>query len=295
MHLMETSHVQVRNGRQVLLGGLSTLSYALENHLSIARFGDGELSLAFGANTFRGKVFHTLRHKDIPFQHNSRRLTNMLYKILTQPVDGLLVCLNNNFLKQAYYYMVLDYERASKGYIQRISVHKANDVGVLERKRQQHQYRKWFRLIEKRSSIHIWGEATCFWLSMYYEEYAANKISEVLDLYRQLFNRRHILIVAPHTPLHGPSFKSLVKDKIIKTPKSIHFIEIPNRDCFEYYDDILHAIVKYENLDAVFIQAGPTATALTAELTERYGLVSYDVGSLNVSLYRAAVIHRVFF
>jgi hypothetical protein len=48
-------------------------------------------------------------------------------------------------------------------------------------------------------------------------------------------------------------------------------------------------------VEAVFIQAGPTATVLAADLTERKGLLAYDVGSWNISLHKAFLVHGTSF
>jgi len=101
--------------------------------------------------------------------------------------------------------------------------------------------------------------------------------------------------VAPETPVLGESFRSLVDRGVIRSPKKVDFLSIPERNCFEHYARILEGILKYRHLDAVFLQAGPTATVLASELRAEHGLLAYDVGSLNVSLQKAAAVHNISF
>lgn len=270
-----------------LLGRLETLQHAIHHNLGIVRFGDGEMTFAFNG--------HNSKFSGIPFQEANSDLSSRLRGILQNQTKNVLVCFNNSFSKQDRYFCILDYERGAKSYSNFDSVNKSRDVGILVRKREYHLYRNWLKRIQSFSSIQILGEATCFMLSFFYEEYKENRIIEVCDLYRQMFIDRHIVIVAPNTPLMGDSFVELVKAGVIVSPKQVSFIPIPPQNCFRQYKEILASILSLKNVDAVMIQAGPTATILAYELACLHGILAYDVGSLNVSIAKAASVHKVSF
>lgn len=269
------------------LGRAQTLEHALQNHVSLARFGDGEMEMVLR--------YRQWRFKGIRFQKADTRLSVRLGTILRSPPAGLLLCFNHTFAHQDRYGVILAYERTAKKYDAMLSIYNRDDVGVLERKRAQAMYAGWLNMIEQRSSASMLGEATCFILSCFYDEYVDNTLTQVLQLYQRMFQDQSLVIVAPETPLMGDSFRHLLAHKVISSPKHVSLIPIPARDCFSHYEAILAQILACKNMDAVMIQAGPTATALVAELTARYGIVAYDVGSLNVSLAKAAARHHMTF
>jgi hypothetical protein len=269
------------------LNRFETLAYAIKHNYSISRFGDGEISLSFhsGKKNFEGIIF----------QKADELLAEKLRYILFKPIDNLLVCYNNSWMKSSTYPIILDYERSAKNYIKYLSINRPRDIGVLSRKKNQLFYLYYFFIIVANTYLKLFGDATCFSLSYFYEHYQNNRINDILELYQKFFAQRRILFVSPDEPLMGESFRSLVDNGIIKSPSQIHFIAVPKENCFEYYDNILEAIQKFNDIDTVFLQCGPTATILAADLTQNYGMTAYDVGSFNISLQKAALMHNISF
>jgi hypothetical protein len=270
-----------------LLGIKETLERAVVDEKSIVRYGDGELLLA-------AKRYFS-RFRGIAFQKKDFRLSARLRQIVYRTPPNVLVCFSNSFMARDEYRIVLKYERTRKEYSRYESVHSPNDVAVLSRPRERMFYEKQFESIRKNTQVNTLGDATCFWLSFCYEEYVDNSIADILALYRRLFQGKKILIVAPERPLAGASFKELCTQGVITSPRSVDFLSIPESDCFDYYDDIRKRIDDFPDVEAVFIQAGPTATVLAADLAGREGLLSYDVGTWNISLHKAFLVHGTSF
>ena len=270
------------------LSRLDTLRYVVEKGCSVARFGDGEMHFAL----------HGLRRgfEGIHFQRPDPLLALQLRKILDESIEGLLVCYNNHFMQEDYHRVVLDYERnPRKEYSEYLSLRRERDTGVLERKRQRRVYRRQFETVQKSTTWGLFGDSTLFAIGFFVEEYCADRMLEVCDLYRKLIERRKILIVAPERPVLGDSFRRLHKQGLIRSAERVDFISIPEADCFQNYEDILKRIKSFQNIDTVFIQAGPTATVMAAGLAGCHGITAYDVGTWNVSLQKAAKVHGINF
>lgn len=283
---------KVRSERPVLLDRVSTLRYALGKGLSIARFGDGVLTIALGGSRM-GRILR-LPRRGISFQEWDATLSRMLRHLLMKPVPGVLVCFNTEFMLTDRHPVVLQFERATKDYSEFLNVRGERDVGVLSREQEMRAYRRWFARIVSSSEVEVWGESTCFSLCYYFEHYRDDRLDEVLELYAQFFRGRNILFVCPKVPLHGSSFHRLVDLGVIRSPAEVFFLDIPNRNCFTEHERILHEVLDNPHVDTVMLQAGPTATALVGALA-RHKLTAYDVGSFNVSLERAWRVLGVWF
>jgi hypothetical protein len=264
-----------------LLSRRETLEYASQKDYSIARFGDGEIELAY--------------YQGIQFQKKDINLSLKLQQVLVEPIPNLLVCFNNDFVCNDEYKVILDYERSTKDYCRFESVHRLNDIAIMSRKVQRYVYQRQFESIKQCTNINHFGDATCFMLCFFYTEYRDNKINEILNLYRSFLQGKSILFVCPESPLMGLSFRKLYDTDIVKSMKNVDFIVIPDKNCFSYYDSIMQRILSHISIDAVFIQAGPTATVLVADLMANHGILAYDIGSWNVSLQKAAMIHNISF
>ncbi len=257
------------------LGRLESLKYFLNNKLSIARFGDGELTLM-------------LDKKDIYFQTYSEELQEKLKNVLVRKNPRILIGFNNDFITKTEYKIIVKYGRTGKTYSYFENLHNANDIGVLIRKEQNEFYKEKYQQFIKMFSGKVLGEATLFFLGFYYNEYLNNTIGEILTLYKKLFEKNRLLIVAPKSPQTSKSFKFLIENGIIKSHKSAAFIEISESNAFSEYKEILKNISRSKNtLDAVILQAGPTATVLAGEISLTTPLQAIDAGSLNESLYKA--------
>jgi len=164
-----------------------TLEYVLDKGCSIARFGDGEMTLVFP------DIFDRLR--GIYFQKWSRQIRSRLEDILFRSVPNLLVCVNHRFASLDEYHVVLDYERSSKAYAGYLSVHKQDDVGILHRKKERSRGLHYLRKLPERKSIQTYGDATCFILCFFYEEYLSGRLSEVMYLYQRILAKKRVLFL----------------------------------------------------------------------------------------------------
>lgn len=233
--------------------------------------------------------------RGLAFQRPEAQLSDRLSDILTRPLPNVLIGFNNAFLREDEYRVVLDYERTPKPYAGFLSLCRAKDVGLLERSAARRQYEGYFEAIHGGSTHERLGDATCFNLCYYWEEYRDGRIGEITDLYRRFFMGKRVLFVAPEQPLMGSSFRDLVKRGVILSPSDIRFLPIPNCDSFALADQILKTILSGGSWDTVFLQAGPAATVLAAELGGKHAIRAFDVGSMNVSLEKAYQVHRITF
>ena len=285
---METDiHNKEKNTAPALLGRRETLEYCVQHDCSIARFGGDEMKFVLEGRQpgFAG----------LEFQQPDPRLALLLLEILNEPREGLLLCFNNAFLRESERRVVLDYERGAQSYVRTMSVHHEKDIGLLDRAEERREYAKYFDFICRNTSLDRLGDATCFDLGYFRREYEQKKMDDVFALYKKLFEGRNVVFVAPDQPRIGRSFRTLVKDRVIRSPSQTGFLSVPERDEFAAYEDLLGKILEFKQADAVFIQAGPTAAALAAELAWKHGVRAFDAGTLNVSLDKAAGMHGVFF
>ncbi len=167
------------------------------------------------------------------------------------------------------YRFVLPYERSGKEYSGYETVFSPNDVAILSRLRERTFYESQFEKIRVKTKLRTFGEASCFWLSLCYEEYATNAIHDILRLYRRLLQGRRVLFVAPDHPLAGPSFRELCRQGVITSPRSVDFLSIPESDCFDYYGDIRKKVTSFPDVDAVFIQGGRLRRGVVEYLTRK--------------------------
>ena len=259
-----------------------TLNYVLDNAYSISRYGDGELKLAIQSKFSLVRGLH--------FQKSSSELRARLNEILLHPTPNLMVCVNHEFTQLSEYRVVIDYERSKKQYVEHRSIHRVNDVGILSRTKERKRGLRHLNRIINQTSLESYGEATCFMLCFFYEDYVNGSLAKVMNLYRRFFEDKRILFVCPKNPLMGNSFDNLCAKGVIRSPRSVDFIFIPDRHCFEYYYEIMDEIMRHAEIDSVLIQAGPSATVMAADLA-KHGRTTYDVGSWNVSLEKAYLKH----
>lgn len=254
-----------------LLSRIDTLHIIAKSEVSISRFGDGELIMA-------------LLERGISFQQKNRELSARLKQILYEKDSRLLVCMNNEFMRDEEIFWVLQYERSSKKYNSFESWLEANDIGILSRKKEFAFYNECYRILFGRKSSPIFGDATLFMLGLYADEYRQCRLEMVKDLMRSLFKGKRLLIAAPESPLMSPSFRELEPKLLAAGTTAASYIDIPEKDAFTYYQEIKSKILNSTNFDAVWIQAGPAASILAHDLATNHDILSYDIGSFNTTL-----------
>lgn len=242
-----------------------------KNDVSISRFGDGELMMA-------------LLKRGISFQQKNRKLSNRLKQILHEKDSRLMVCMNNEFMRNELVAWILPYERSSKDYFQVESWKEQNDIGILSRKAEWAFYNECYRILFGKKTPSVFGDATLFMVGLYTEAYRKDQMERVFELFMTLFNKKRLLIAAPRNPLMAPSFRELEPKLLAAGASGIIHIDIPEKDAFNYYEGIKSKILNSTNFDAVWLQAGPTASILAHDLATNHNILSYDIGSFNTTL-----------
>ena len=254
-----------------LLSRIDTLQMITESDVSISRFGDGELMMA-------------LLERGISFQEKNRELSNRLKQILIEKDSRILVCMNNEFMRYEQIAWVLQYERSAKEYHRFESWKEPKDIGILSRKNECAFYNECYRILFGNKKPSVFGDATLFMIGLYTEEYKKEQMERVFELFVKLFKKKRLLIAASRTPLMAPSFRELGPKLLAAGASGISHIDIPEKDAFNYYDEIKSKILNSSNFDAVWIQAGPAATVMVHDLTVNHSILSYDIGSFNTTL-----------
>jgi hypothetical protein len=250
---------------------VETLRRVVENNAALARFGDGELKLAFYGRGLR-------------FQNHSRELAAALNRVLLMPRERLLVCFNSLFAETAEWPWIARYQRYGKVGEATRTLHAPDDIMIFRRPQQRREYRRHWKIIEKETEISVYGAATVFFLGLYVDNYADGTMEEVLDLFRALFAGRRILFVGPAEPTGGDSFRRLEGAMRRLGLREATFIDVPATNAFEYSDEVVRTILNTTQFDDVFLQAGPAATVWASELAGRIEGRVLDVGSLNTQL-----------
>ena len=252
------------------LSRIETLDRLINNRVSIARFGDGELSLLFLMN-------------DLHFQRKSKVLSGILEQAISIEDPRLIVCINSDFMLKGEAEWILGHARSAKTCSERRTVIYKDDIGVVVQPA--NVYRAYFKLLRRITNRREWGEATVFWPGLYVDKYKEGNLEQVYEKIISIFENKAILVVGPKVPLMPPSFSEL---KIfLETFCKIDIFTIPARNCFDVYSQIKLNIIKQKSkYDLVMVQGGPVATALAYELTTEENMVVYDIGSLNVALGR---------
>lgn len=194
------------------------------------------------------------------------------------PKDGVLACFNN---KRRDSDRDIGVDLSTKFAEQNGEAN--NDCYKIgpDRRRERRSYiERWIK-IARNTQIRTFGEATCFRIGLYVDEYTNGRIEEVKDDFRALFRERRILFICPEKPLAGHSFKELEPKLRRIGLRDAQYISIPNVDAAAVEQDIHRQLQKKSRYDDIFIQAGPLATALAYELAGTVDGRVIDSGALN--------------
>lgn len=265
------AHIRRGPSPVLRLSNVATLRHIINDQVSVARYGDGELAYCF-------------KKKSLPFQPWHQDLSHRLERALLSRSPNVLPCFNHMFERADTVRWITSLERSSKQYVRRETLLSENDIGLLDRHKQHRLYRKCWKIIESEAKARLYGEATAFYLGLYVEEYAAGQLDEIKSLFRNLFRGKRILFVCPAAPLMGDSFMRLEPMMRRLGLLSAQFIEIPSIDAYRELDEIQSRITQSRGFDEIFIQAGPVASVLATELTERLNVRVIDAGSLNTQM-----------
>lgn len=248
-----------------------TLDAMLASGVSLSRFGDGELKLAFARRGLR-------------FQPVSRELAAALEAALFDPKGGYLACYNTQFMQANEWVWLTDFERYGQKLGTRTTLVAPGDAIVLSRKRQADEYRRYWKRLVRRTNIRSYGAAGVFFLGLYIDAYREGRMDEVLEKFRGLFRGRHVLFVAPARPMGGQSFAEQVPLMRRLGLRSAQFITVPETDAYAATPRVLAEIAEARGYDDIFLSAGPAASVWAHQLAGRRDGRVLDVGSFNTQL-----------
>jgi hypothetical protein len=249
----------------------STLRRLTNCNLSLARIGDGEMRYAF-------------KRRSALFQRWENFLAEKLLAVLLNPPPNVLPCFNHHFAAHSEIEWIVAYERYPKEYAEYRTARTSQDIGILKREKERLEYDACWRKIARRTAALEYGDAAVFFLGSYVQNYERGEMDIVRDEFRALFRGRRILFVGPETPHGGASFRRQYDDMKRIGLKSADFISIPATDAATYATEIEAEILSRRSFDDVFLQAGPLATVLAAELSSKINGRALDVGSLNTQI-----------
>lgn len=220
-----------------------TIRYIIENHASVARFGDGEFKLMVDGESLR-------------FQPYSDELRAALTKVIAERPDNLLVCISRALMDV----------NTSKEYN--------------ERAREFWKKWRWFHLPETVSYIKACGGGSYVFgdtlITRPYIDYVKCNRAEVsFRMLREIWDGRDLLIV------EGNETRLGIGNDLFDNAKSIKRIITPNKNAFSVYDKILHSVKENNHGELVLLALGPTATVLAADLC-REGIWAIDVGHIDI-------------
>jgi hypothetical protein len=248
-----------------VLSASETLDYLFQEKSSFARFGEGELRLAFS----QGQTIYD----DYNFW-----LSKRLREVLQHATPNLLVGFNSYFESSGSFKMINSLVREGKVPNSYETIHLENDVGVFHRPELYEELRRYRKHIDFWSLQTRLGEASAFTKSIYLQEYETNEMDLVEEKIHRLFNCESMLLIAPSIPNNGPSLATKFKNNSWGVG-NLETLEIPPRNAYQKHSQIMHHVEKTcGQFDLVVIQGGALATILTKDITEKFNLRTLDVG-----------------
>jgi hypothetical protein len=194
-----------------------------------------------------------------------------------------LIGFNNLYSEGTYISWITNLMRVDKDYHSRKSIIEKNDITVLYRESLTNEYRAYLSLLGRFSNLKILGEASCFSLGTYVNEYSRGELDKIKELIVKVLSANKTLLVAPNFPRSGGI--SLF-ERLKNSPWNcgeVFKIDIPNQDAFREYKNIYEGIGRHQDkVDLVIIQAGALATVLSYEIPKNFGIRTIDVGGFGV-------------
>ena len=259
------------NSRSInLLDGKETLNKLITENLSFARFGEGELRLAF----LQG---------DTVYEELDRKKAKKLREILFSNNELTLIGFNNLFSLNDEIMWITKLMRTEKKFFNQKSIHHKNDVTILKREKLTSEYRAYLAFIKSFTKIETLGEASCFSLGTYVEDYSKRELESVRKLIIDVVKSERTLVISPensHQDLN--SLIKLFRETEIVLHENYH-INIPSHNAFSEYRNILKKIQVLENkVDLILVQGGALATILAYEIPKIFGIRCIDVGVIKI-------------
>lgn len=234
-----------RNALKVL-NSTETAKYIRDNHCSISRFGDGELSLVLKGEF--GEEFHS------NFQTFNPELSKRLASILAYKdpapnhIVGLPAC-GFSFGTSRFKWNIAEYwNRYMFTYIDKI--------------------------LKLSNSEHSYCDTN---FTRFYMDYSdATWCKEYVEQLKEIWNDRNIIFVEGETTRLGAG------NDLFSSAKSIRRILCPPKNAIDRYDDIMNAIRQHASKDDLLIIAlGMTATVMAYDLAKE-GYQALDLGHIDI-------------
>ncbi len=223
-----------------------TVQYILRNHLSVARFGDGELDRIFDWGGPKSR-----------FQDDNQMLSERLKEILVNSEENqrLLVCLPGALMSTYGF---------NKG-----GTHFWKYYGIQNGR--QKILADW---IENNSEKKIYGNSQ--FTRPYIDLKKDLNANKLFPLIIQIWDNRKVLIVEGWATRFG------VNNDLLNNSKLTRRILCPARNAFSSYEKILKKTIEVAvKFDVVLIALGQTATVLAADLAKK-GIWAIDIGHLDI-------------
>lgn len=228
--------------RLPIMSSEQTIQYITDNRCSIARFGDGELSLMMNENS------------KIGFQNGGAELSQKLKNVFFNK-GNLLICFPR------YMNSVHGCTRTCKKYWRNWGRYDG-----LHRKSVEYA----------RTAVganYTFGDALI--TRPYIDCQNIAKAQRIFGMLKHIWQDRDILII------EGEKTRLGVGNDLFHGAKSIKRILAPATNAFSRYDQILTAVKKYHTGELVLLALGPTATVLAADLSA-IGIQALDIGHVDI-------------
>ncbi len=249
----------------VALNGESTLDLLLEKKLSFARFGEGELRLAFCQSP-------TI------FEKINTELAKNLRSVLLNPNERVLTGFNHYFLESQPIRLITEFVRDGKHIDEYETLNEINDTAILYRKSMQLELSDYWKYISMKSSRRYFGEASVFSLSTYYDAYTKNQLQIIKNKINAIFQSDNCLLISPNIPHNG-----LPLAEKFSAPEwrigNLTNLTIAKTDAFQDLNRVMEFIERNDKkFDLVILQGGATATVLANLITKQFRIRAIDVG-----------------
>jgi hypothetical protein len=249
----------------VALNGESTLDLLLEKKLSFARFGEGELRLAFCQSPTIYEKINT-------------ELAKNLRSVLLNPNEGVLTGFNHYFLESQPIRLITEFVRDGKHIDEYETLKEVNDIAILHRKSMQLELSNYWNYISIKSARRYFGEASVFSLSIYHDAYTKNQLQIIKNKINAIFQSDNCLLISPNIPQNGLPLTQKFSTLGWRIG-NLSNLTIASTDAFQDFNRVIEFIERNDKkFDLVILQGGATATVLANFITKRFRIRAIDVG-----------------
>lgn len=222
----------------------------IKDKSSLARFGDGEFTLMLN-----GEFLYN-RNISLRFQKANPKLKQRMIDILK----------DKNISK---YNLKLAVPIALKEYDETSLVPDA--YAFWENYLRERRYKITKLLVNG----HIYIDTLITRFYMDFSDKDNERIQKKVDQLKKLWDGENLLIV------EGEGSRLGVNNDLFDNSLSIKRILCPNKNAFDYYDEILKAVLQYGQNKVIILALGPTATVLAYDLAKS-GLRALDLGHIDI-------------